>query len=437
VPHPALFLQMRLGKTLVTLRYLYHKYDFKRPILIVAPYSALDSWTEEILNEGYTHKDINYLTGERSERFKRIQKLKTFNLINKEGFLHLPEIASMSIDWGCSILDESTFIKNHKALVSNFYADNFNNVEKRFILTGTPMPESELDIFMQLQYLNKSILPFNNFYEFRYNLFTQGTRTKRNWIITTPGRKFLTSRLSKHCLIMTRNDVNIPERKVYEKRKIKMPVKTRVAYNTLAKEFLIEYENSIIKVTDFAATKWVWLRQMCSGYVTNDNGNTTQLNDVKNNEVIDLMRGELKQSQVIIWCVYTHEIIRLKRLLMHNDIYTTCIFGQIPIPVRNDRRKDFNKGNIQVIICQPECFKFGSNLSSADVSIYFSSPLGTTSRDQSESRMEDVSSQDTDLVVDLVTENTLEEDIYYDVKNKISKQKLLLRVIKRMYATIK
>lgn len=426
---PALFLQMRLGKTLITIRNIMKRYNFNLPILVSAPYSALYSWKEELLIEGFTKHDINFLTGERPERFKKLNKPKTFNLINKEGFLSLPEIAS--VEWGVSILDESTFIKNYDSQVSQFYTTKFEKVERKFILTGTPMPESELDIYQQLLYLDPEILPFNNFYDFRFKLFTQGTRTNRKWIITQEGKQYLTNKLAKYCFIMSRKEAGIGKEKVYEKRMIQLNKSDRKIYDTLAKEFLVEYENQVHKVTDFATTKFIWLRQLCSGYITNEK-QISQINDNKNNEVIELSKGELKNSSIIIWCVFTHEIIRLKKLLTHNKISCSTISGKVPQETREERRKYFNKKNIQTLICQPECFKYGANLSTADTSIYYSSPLGLESRLQSEDRMVDIRQEQTDLVIDLITENTIEQDIHNNLKRKGNKQSLLLWIVKRL-----
>jgi len=82
----ALFMEMRLGKTLVVLRSL--RRVNANPILIVAPFSALGSWEGELASEGMLGA-VN-LCGK--DRKKRLQALtdglnqgSLFFLINREG----------------------------------------------------------------------------------------------------------------------------------------------------------------------------------------------------------------------------------------------------------------------------------------------------------------------------------------------------------------
>ena len=46
IQHPALFIEMRLGKTLITIRRI-KRYPDCNKVLVVAPYSALNSWKKD------------------------------------------------------------------------------------------------------------------------------------------------------------------------------------------------------------------------------------------------------------------------------------------------------------------------------------------------------------------------------------------------------
>jgi hypothetical protein len=94
--HPALFMEMRLGKTLPTIRRLL-MYAPLRPstsarFLIIAPNSALGSWERELASEGET--DVVFLQGTRAERLELLGSGARWNMINKEGWLALPEIGN-------------------------------------------------------------------------------------------------------------------------------------------------------------------------------------------------------------------------------------------------------------------------------------------------------------------------------------------------------
>ena len=110
IPSIALFVDMRLGKSLIAIR-MCKLWNCQR-ILIVAPYSAIYGWEDELKSENINFKDIGILTGELSDRLKSVVlELKPkWLIVNKEIHRTFSEICQNNFD--CIILDESTFISN-------------------------------------------------------------------------------------------------------------------------------------------------------------------------------------------------------------------------------------------------------------------------------------------------------------------------------------
>ena len=105
----ALFLEMRLGKTLVAIRWAKHK-PYKTKILVVAPLSVLPTWQEELVKEGVSPNDIQFIRGSLSERLKISSYVDGWFLINYESLRATPSLASRR--WTHMILDESMRIRN-------------------------------------------------------------------------------------------------------------------------------------------------------------------------------------------------------------------------------------------------------------------------------------------------------------------------------------
>lgn len=411
-----LFMEMRLGKTLTMIRHIKQLPNIKL-CLVVGPYSVLDGWKEELYNENF---EVYEIFGSKKDRQDCLHLIgssllpkKSFWLINKEGFLTVPEIKD--IPWDCIILDES-FIRNPKAKVTKFFCRNFRNTKHRYLLTGTPAPEGEHEYYTQLQFVDPTILNFTNYWDFHHSCFRQ---FGYEWKITKQAKDWLSKKLNANCFFLTRKQAGIKNQKIYETRTIELPSKMRKIYNELEENFWVELEGQEIR-TPFAGAKYSKLKQLCSGIVEKK-----LYEDFKIIALRDLINGELKNEQVIIWATFTEEIIKIQEILNNCQV----IYGKINIEQRNNRRKWFQQGKTRILVIQPETFKYGTNLSSASTMIYFSSPESLITRQQSEDRTVDISLQNGTLIIDMPTKSTVQEDILKSLKNKENKDLQLRRMI--------
>lgn len=435
VPHPALFWKMRLGKTLVAIR-ASKLYRNCHRILVVAPFGPLGGWMEELTAEG---EQYTLLVGSKTQRLKKLNIAltnpgKMWCLLNKEGFRPLPEIAN--VDWDMVVLDESHFIKsppraklkrNNKkvkytvgSLVTRFFIDNFRAVRHRWLLTGTPAPESPLDYFCQLLFLNPTLLTTRSYYHYQHKYFeAQGYE----WKITEEGKKALNWTLSKCAHFLTREEVKLGGVIVRETRLIKLPANVRKIYNTLEKEFLLENSGKETLMTQFAGQKYHWLLALCAGFY-----DSHYCFPHKINELFSLCTGELLGEQLVIWCQRVQEIELINELMEERHISCRMIHGKVKPGMREQFRKDFQAGKIQNLVIQPETMKEGTKMTAASALVYFNSPAAAVTREQTESRHIDTDTNDNALVVDLVCNDTIEEDILEAQVWKESDQEMIARV---------
>lgn len=427
VQHPAFFMEMRLGKTLVTIRWARYRRLVKN--LVIGPYSVYKGWYDELCMEGEDKWGIVPLFGTRDERLETLDLNYEFNkwfFINKEAHIVIPEIANYL--WDGVIIDESTCIKAHDSLITDFMCSNFRDVQHRAILTGTPAPENELDYFSQLQFLDPTIFNENTFWQFKRNNF--GT-INFNTLISPRGSKYISSRLAESCFFQTRDDVNLGGEKIYEKRYVQMSPKMRKLYAKIAMDFVIEIDDKIIDATVYAHTKYLWLRRLCGGFV---DGN--MMFGDKITELVYLLRTELKDQPVIIWCKFTDEIEYLSDYLTKLGFSTGTVYGKVAPKNRASVQEEFQKGSFQIFILQPSCFKYGVNLSCASVMIYYSTPESGETRYQSEDRTIDVDSPEGCLIIDLIVEKSLEEDILISLRKKESKQSMMRRIVQNIQRNV-
>ena len=436
----ALFLDMRLGKTLITIRSIKAKlFDKVHSVLIVCPYSAFPAWHNELINEGYKENEIVFLTGIRKKRKIKFAEAKAnpevrWFILNIEGWRALPEITT--VDWQAMVVDESYCLQSPPHIskktkimcTSKFFTVNFRNVPLKYILTGTPAPESELNYFMQLYFLNKGILQEENYWQFRSRYFIQ--YEKNQWAISEKGKAYLARRLSTCAYFLSRKDVNLGGEKIYERRLIQVDHATRQIYNDIWKNFVIKVGDEIRDVTDIGGVKFQWARRLLGGFVVTkeEQDKYTHVFPGKINELMSLLSGELKGQQVVIWAELTEEIYLINDYLKYK---ARIINGQTAFRTRDEYEKDFKDGKFQYLICQPQTSQYSRDFSSADTEIFYSTPLPLKTRMQAEDRLISAKTNST-LVIDFTCANTIEEDIVESLKKKESKQAMIKRIVQRL-----
>jgi superfamily II DNA or RNA helicase len=426
--HGALYWDMRLGKTVVAIRRAKLKKKLRRA-LVVAPFSAMQGWEDDLINERQGSPCRIVGTAEKRRQLLRLPA--TWNLINWQGYQVVPEIATM--DWDLIICDESHYLKNPESRVSNFYAENFRNAETRLILSGTPAPESELEYYQQMRFLDHSILGYKNFYEFRGANFTQGTTFDPNaWNLSHKGRAFMEQRLARYCSFLKRRDLNLGSIKVYNKRLIEFDAPTRAMYRKCEEEFILSWRDSETE-TIWATQKHIWLRRLCGGLLPREEGGADFVWLGKAQEMASMLMHELKREPVIIWCHFIEEVKFLSEYLAkraHRKVVT--VYGAIKPDAREKARRAFQRGEADTFIGQPDCFKEGSDLSRADIMMFYSSPEGATTRQQVEDRFITVQKTGSVLIIDWAVADSVEEDNLISLVRKESQAERMRRAVKRM-----
>lgn len=424
--HPALFVQMRLGKTIVAIRSV--KVRGLQKVLVVAPYSALYGWSLELDAERESARGIVELYGTRDERLHDLQTnydSARWFLLNKEGHQVIPEICEYDFD--AVILDESTFIKapfskTKGSGVARFYLENFRGARHRYILTGTPAPESELDYFNQLRFLNYDNWRESNFWEFRHKHFGVYNYTA---YIKPDSSKYLMETLAEHTFFLTRSDVKLGGRKVYEKRMVQITNKVRKIYEKIEKEFVLEYLGQE-QDTIYATTKYIWLRRLCGGFVEKE-----FISYAKIKELESLLAGELKNEQVVVIAHFVSEVKQLTKYFSKKYTVGT-IHGGVPKKKRPEIYRAFQSGDLDLIIAQPVTIRHGVNLSASDTIVFYSSPEGGETREQVEDRVVNTARNDSSLIIDLVCQDTVEEDVMKNLVRKEGKQAMMRKLVQRL-----
>ncbi|MCS7073980.1 MAG: DEAD/DEAH box helicase, partial [Bacteroidia bacterium] len=154
---------MGLGKTLQTIAILLKEVEHgcQLPSLIVLPTSLIFNWVNEIQKFA---PSLRYFVYQGTNRNKDIKYFLRYDVIlTSYGIVRQDEEILQGFPFHYLILDESQVIKNRTAKITQAILGLRAN--HRLSLTGTPIENSTLDLWTQMQFLNPGLLGSETFFQ--------------------------------------------------------------------------------------------------------------------------------------------------------------------------------------------------------------------------------------------------------------------------------
>ena len=151
---------MGLGKTVVTLtaidQLIYDRLEIDK-VLIVAPKKVAEAtWQDEAAKWGHLrHLRISTVLGTEKQRKAALAAQADIYIINRENVPWLVHTLGRSWDFDMVVLDEASSFKNHAAQRFKALKAVRPRVHKVVELTGTPRPNSLLDLWAQIYLLDQ------------------------------------------------------------------------------------------------------------------------------------------------------------------------------------------------------------------------------------------------------------------------------------------
>lgn len=414
----ALFMQMRLGKSAVAIRWARH-HKLERN-LVVAPNDILEDWRDELIKEGVKYNDIYILDGSRLTKLATAQEIDSgWVIVNYEALRVTQRKNSRTKDttgasiielpWSGIILDESTAIRNPGSQTTKTFLKYAGHIPFRAILSGLPNPQSELDYFSQLAFLNGDFMGFHNFWIFRQRMCMQDAMGW-NWTPKPSVKEKIKQEVHKHAFILSRKDAGVGEHRVFEKRYVEMTPKQRKLYQQVEKDFAFgDLE------TQWATVKTVWMARIAGGFSpkVDEQGVRELLCDAKGKALLNLAKTELAKEPVVVWFRFNDELRYVSELLTRAKIpHRTILGGQKNGRAQNHQYKaDFQEGRVDWILIQIKMGKYGWDLSRSSTAIYYSMSYDFEEIAQSRDRIVNVAKHESLLNIYLVTRRTVDVEV--------------------------
>jgi len=406
----ALFMEQGTGKTIPS---LFRILDLAKSgkietALIIAPKSALGAWERDI--ELFNEMDQEILRS-------------VITLINYDKVWRGEDKSPYNKKWGCIVLDEAHSIKNRTSQRSKFILKIASLADYRYILTGTPIGNGQLEniwslycfldayiergrvysrIFKSYMEENASGEYRGSYQEFQDRYCILNMYHKPTSYINV---KELQSIINENSYRVKKIDcLDLPEKLPDEL--IYVECKEKSLYKRLCNDSaLLEYEI----LAENPLSRMIKLRQLCSGHIKTEDA----LIEVKNEklEILkELIEGYEDDKKLVIFAEFKYSIGKIAELLKKLKIKHIVLDGD-----QKDKtiwRQFQADKSIKIIVCQYQTASAGIDLFASDTIIYYEPTLRSNILEQSRDRIHRTGQTQKCSYLHLITKGTIEVDIY-------------------------
>lgn len=420
-----LFLDPGLGKTsiiLATFKILKQK-EYVKQMLIVAPLRPVYKvWPDEI-KKWAEFNGLTYTILHGPEKNQRIKDETDIHIINPEGLLWLLDPKQNRPRYDVLCLDESSKFKDTSTKRFKLLKTLLPSFDRRWILTGTPVPNGLEDLFGQIYILDSGrslgryITHFRNLYFQRvgYNLY--------DWRPRPGAFEEVVEKISPLILQLSAEDhLKMPELNCLT-ISVSLPLDARKVYDEVEDDFISRMESGDLVAAN-AAVAGIKCRQIANGAVYLADKSVVEVHDEKLGALEDILE-ELGGAPCLLLYEFEHDRERIRERL--GDIPT---LGSGISGAKLDRLIDeFNAGRIPVLLGHPASMGHGLNLQgSCKHVIWFGITWNLEYYDQAIARVyRQGQKSDTVFVYHIVAKDTLDEKVVKVLAAKDRDQQKLLK----------
>jgi len=426
----ALWLDPGLGKTAIVLsayRTLRLKGMVKKMLVLAPLRPAHGVWPVEVKKwDQFADYSVGVLHG--GAKAKVLKQNHDIYVINYEGLQWLSSHLNGKV-WPFDILtiDEISYMKNPGTQRFKCLKPVLNKFDRRWGLTGSPAPNSLLDIFGP-QYIIDQGATFGPFItRFRQEYFYPSGYGGYEWKIQPDGEVRIHEKLKDKVLRMAALDhLDLPEL-TYNNIYIDLPPAAKKMYKSFEDNLTIELDAGNVTAVN-AAVAVMKGQQIANGgsYLDGDEREILHIHDAKTDAALELVE-ELSGQPCIIGYHFAHDLARLKQVFPHAPIIGSGVIG-----TKLDKIiKSWNAGEIPVLLAHPMSAGHGLNLQgSGHAVIWYSLTWSLETYEQFIRRLWRQGQKNHIVVHHIIARDTVDEAILSAVKRKDKTQQKLLDAVR-------
>lgn len=439
-PKTALVADMGTGKTAIALAHLDYLFSdllsFKA--VIVAPLKVCHlTWPEEIKKwNNFKYMKVGHIkTGQYGEIFRKNHIVTVNYEMLPKLCKYLKVLKKSQWPFDTIIFDESSKMKSPSTSRFKSFkslAQHFDNV---VLLTGTPAPQSLLDLWSQYYLLDSGQRLGKAFTHYRNRFFTPVDYFRYTWKIREGCKEKIYECIQDITYrVSTEETKGLPPCGVIE-IDVKLPAEALLKYKSLEKKLFMELETREDKLTvDSAVINANKLRQVASGAVYIDNNEY----EIVHQEKVKALTKLRKQHDTPLLIAYNYQFEKDEIQNNFKDVvFLDAASGK---KKANDSKRFLNReseilylwglGKIPMLACHPASASHGLNLQYGGHILVWYSPTWSLEQDmQMNKRLHRKGQTEDCIIYRLVSDDTIDGVVVKRLAQKEGVQNDLLKTL--------
>lgn len=428
-PALALFLDMGLGKTVITLtavqELIYNRLQVCKCLIIAPKKVAEATWNTEAAKwDHLKHLRFSMILGSTQKRIRAACSAADIYVTNRENVVWLVDYFRNAWPFDMIVIDESSSFKSGKAKRFKSLTWIRPHVKRLIELTGTPAPNSIQDLWAQLYLLDGGVRLGRTVTGFRERYFCANTHGGHftTYEAKSDAQKAIQDKISDICISMKAEDyLHLPDL-VYDTIPVQLDDKALKAYRQMEKEMLLYVDETTIDAGSAAALSNKLL-QMCNGAVYDENRRVVEIHKCKLEAFSELLEG-LHGAPALVFYNFQHDRDRIISLVQKTGLRVRTLQNA-------QDAADWNNRQVDILLAHPASCAYGLNLQQGgNHVIWFGLNWSLELYQQANKRLHRQGQKSTVFIHQLMVTGTRDVDVLEALQDKDATQDALINSLK-------
>ena len=424
-PISAVFLEMGLGKSVITLSAIFDlclDCFLVYKVLVIAPLRvARDTWPAEIKKWDHL-KGLSFsvAVGTEKERIDALMNQSTVYIINRENVDWLVNKSGIPFDFDMVVIDELSSFKSYGAKRFKSLLKVRPKVKRIVGLTGTPSNNGLMDLWAEFRILDLGQRLGRYITHYRNTYFTPDKRNGQIIFSYKPlsgAEDEIYKRISDITISMKSADfLQMPECIINE-LPVSLNEKEWKIYADFKEDMVTNLGDEEIDAVNAAVLSGKLL-QMANGAVYDSENKAHLIHDKKLDALEDLIEAA-NGKPVLVAYWFKHDLERIQNRFPVRQIKTSKDI------------EDWNNGDIPIAVIHPASAGHGLNLQSGGSTlIWFGLTWSLELYQQTNARLYRQGQTETVVIHHIIAKDTIDEDVILALTRKEKTQASLINAVK-------